>query len=167
MKWTIPAALVGCLVVSVGCDPNKKTSPSASLMPPPASASIASPVAPSAPPAQYTPPPVQQPVVYDAPQQAQPALPAAEPADVAEPASDIAIADTAEPAPAPMLSRGTSIHHTISASRGGHYTIKKGDSLWSIAQAHYGNGNKWKLIARANPKLNPNRLFVGTRIVLP
>ena len=46
-------------------------------------------------------------------------------------------------------------------------TIKKGESLWSIAQSHYGNGNKWKSIAAANPKLDPNKIQAGQTIVLP
>ena len=45
--------------------------------------------------------------------------------------------------------------------------VKKGESLWSIAQARYGNGNKWKQIAAANPKMDPNRVQAGQTITLP
>jgi 5'-nucleotidase len=45
--------------------------------------------------------------------------------------------------------------------------VKRGDSLWSIAQTRYGNGNKWKTIAAANPNINPDRIQAGQTIVLP
>jgi 5'-nucleotidase len=54
------------------------------------------------------------------------------------------------------------------ASSGGtRYKVKKGESLWSIAQARYGNGNKWKAIAAANPSIDPDRIQAGQTIVLP
>ena len=33
------------------------------------------------------------------------------------------------------------------------YTIKRGDTLWSISQKHYGTGAKWKTIYDANSKI--------------
>jgi 5'-nucleotidase len=47
------------------------------------------------------------------------------------------------------------------------YTIAKGDTLWSIAKREYGNGQRWKDIAEANPGINPNKLRVGQQITLP
>ncbi len=47
------------------------------------------------------------------------------------------------------------------------YKIKSGDTLSSIAEDFYGEERKWTVIAKANPKLNPNRLRVGEEIVLP
>jgi len=47
------------------------------------------------------------------------------------------------------------------------YTIQKGDSLWKIAERHYGNGQRWTDIAAANPGLVPEKLSVGKTIVLP
>ena len=41
------------------------------------------------------------------------------------------------------------------------YTVKKGDTLWTIAQKQLGNGNKWQDIAKINNISNPNKLQVG------
>jgi nucleoid-associated protein YgaU len=47
------------------------------------------------------------------------------------------------------------------------YLVKKGDTLKSIAEHHLGSRERWKEIAAANPKLDPNRLAAGTTIHLP
>jgi 5'-nucleotidase len=47
------------------------------------------------------------------------------------------------------------------------YTIRKGDTFWSIAQREYGNGQKWKDISAANPSVDPTKLAVGQQITLP
>lgn len=47
------------------------------------------------------------------------------------------------------------------------YTVQKGDTLFGIAKTHYGDGNKWKRIASANPGLTPSSLRVGQKIVVP
>ncbi len=62
------------------------------------------------------------------------------------------------PAPQPMNN---------AAPQAGTYTIRKGDTLWSIAQQVYGDGQRWQDIVNANPGLDPNKLRVGQKIVLP
>ncbi|MBE3069186.1 MAG: LysM peptidoglycan-binding domain-containing protein, partial [Planctomycetes bacterium] len=47
------------------------------------------------------------------------------------------------------------------------YTIAAGDTLYGIAVQHYGDAKRVDAIAKANPGLDPNRLRVGDRIVLP
>ena len=47
------------------------------------------------------------------------------------------------------------------------YRVESGDSLWLIAQRQLGDGNRWSEIAKLNSKINPNRLVVGTSLVLP
>jgi 5'-nucleotidase / UDP-sugar diphosphatase len=47
------------------------------------------------------------------------------------------------------------------------YTIQKNDSLWKIAEQHYGSGQRWPDIVAANPGLEPKKLPVGKTIVLP
>lgn len=47
------------------------------------------------------------------------------------------------------------------------YVIKPGDRLIDIAEYEYDDGDLWKAIKAANPKLDENRLLVGTTIELP
>lgn len=49
------------------------------------------------------------------------------------------------------------------------YIIKKGDTLWEIAQEHYGNGHRWKYLYEFNKDRikNPNKLKVGLKIKIP
>jgi outer membrane protein OmpA-like peptidoglycan-associated protein len=49
------------------------------------------------------------------------------------------------------------------------YTIRKGDTLWKIAQKEYGNGNHWKRIYLLNKQKikNPNKLMPGQKILIP
>lgn len=47
------------------------------------------------------------------------------------------------------------------------YTVREGDTLWSIAERVYGDGHMWEEIVDANPELEPEGLRVGQEIVLP
>jgi nucleoid-associated protein YgaU len=47
------------------------------------------------------------------------------------------------------------------------YTVQKGDTLFAIAKQHYGDGNKWKKIASANPGLNPGAVKAGQKLIIP
>lgn len=53
------------------------------------------------------------------------------------------------------------------STRAGTYAVRSGDSLWKIAARELGNGERWRDIAKLNPKVDPNRLHVGQRIALP
>ena len=154
-KWII--ALVAAGAMAVGCQNSKKSSTSPSMN----SSALNVPATP-APAMAYTPPAPAQPVIADAPVQ-----PTASAADV--PADEIAASPAPAAAPRHSTAVSSSRARTASAktASGTHYTIKKGESLWSIAQSHYGNGNKWKMIAAANPKLDPNKIQAGQTIVLP
>jgi len=65
---------------------------------------------------------------------------------------------SAVPSPTPSLT-------SSSAQR--TYTVKLGDTLVSIAQAEYGNGQLYTKILAANPKLSPRHMHVGQQIVIP
>lgn len=48
-----------------------------------------------------------------------------------------------------------------------HYVIQPGDTLITISRHFYGTGRHWRRIAEANPGLNPRRLKIGRRILIP
>jgi 5'-nucleotidase len=152
----VAPSLLACVVVAGGCsNANKKANAKqASAVAAMNQAALNVPVAPAPPPAApaeaYTPPAPPQPVVYDPP------------AD--QPVVEDAVVDASDSA-APV-SRWRP-RKTAASSAGTKYKVRKGESLWSIAQAKYGNGNKWKAIAAANPKIDPNRVQAGQTITLP
>ena len=47
------------------------------------------------------------------------------------------------------------------------YVVKKGDTLWAIAQRTYGDGKQYHKIVAANPNIKGDRVFAGQKIVLP
>lgn len=49
------------------------------------------------------------------------------------------------------------------------YTVKKGDSLWTIAQSQLGSGHRWKYLVELNKDRikNPNKLRPGMKILIP
>jgi nucleoid-associated protein YgaU len=49
------------------------------------------------------------------------------------------------------------------------YTVTKEDTtgFWGIAKKKYGNGAYWKIIAKANPKVDASVLKVGQQLILP
>ncbi|MCH2161325.1 MAG: LysM peptidoglycan-binding domain-containing protein [Phycisphaerales bacterium] len=49
----------------------------------------------------------------------------------------------------------------------GSWTIAEGDTFTSIAEAWFGDPNKWTLIAKANPLVDPGRMTIGQVIKLP
>jgi LysM repeat protein len=60
---------------------------------------------------------------------------------------------------------GTVVVHP-GQTAGEAYTVQSGDTLWTIAEKHYGNGVKAKLIEQANPGLK-GTLHIGQKITLP
>ena len=49
------------------------------------------------------------------------------------------------------------------------YVIQKGDTLWKIAEKHYGNGSKYTAIVAANKEVikDADKIFPGQKIRLP
>jgi nucleoid-associated protein YgaU len=45
--------------------------------------------------------------------------------------------------------------------------IKKGETLWEIAQRAYGNGSLYKKIIKANPQIDINKLYIGQVVRVP
>ena len=50
-----------------------------------------------------------------------------------------------------------------------YHTVKKRESLWTIAEQYYGKGKgpQWVVIKEANPGLNPKRMKPGDKILIP
>ena len=85
-----------------------------------------------------------------------PPAPVAAPAPIATPVQPV-VSDAPTQAPAPVAA----------APAGGKYTVQKGDTLWKIATASYGDGKQWQKIASANPGLSPSSLKAGQTIMIP
>ncbi len=104
------------------------------------------------PPANsLVPPPLIDPVLPDPPVVAKPHVP-----------------DRRDPAKRSHAKSDAGVHapaETVLASR--TYTVRAGQTLSSIANDLYGDPRAYKLIAKANPKLNPSRLKVGAQIQVP
>ncbi|NOZ20674.1 MAG: LysM peptidoglycan-binding domain-containing protein [Planctomycetes bacterium] len=47
------------------------------------------------------------------------------------------------------------------------HVVKKGETLSDIAGEYLGNKNKWKLIAKANPSVDPDRIRPGMKLRIP
>jgi len=93
-------------------------------------------------------------------------------AGTAAPTSTLALGASSTPTTRPSASgsrSSASATPTRSLKPGSSYTIKKGDSLQTIAQATYGNKTAWKRIFRANRSElgDANTIPVGTTIRLP
>ena len=94
--------------------------------------------------------------------------PAAPAAEEEPPESPDLAATTPEAPPSPAAEEPTSAVETPAATGApGTYTIARGDTLAQIAARLYGDARRWRVIANANPGLNPNRLLIGQVIKLP
>ena len=65
--------------------------------------------------------------------------------------------------------QGSSAKKRASASSGGagEYIVAKGDVLSRIAERQLGSSKRWREIVALNPGLNPSKLHVGARLVMP
>lgn len=88
-----------------------------------------------------------------------PDVAAEQPTDTKE-VEEIANEETAAPEASPTPAQSEEIS-------GNTYTVVKGDSLWSISEAAYGNGYRWTEIAKANKLDNPNVIHAGNILTLP
>ncbi|MGF6173705.1 5'-nucleotidase C-terminal domain-containing protein [Ensifer sp. 4252] len=82
-------------------------------------------------------------------------------ATTAEPAAETKPADATATQPA----AGTAA--TTAASGPQKHVIAKGDTLWDLAKAFYGDGALWAKISEANGKPAPRHLHVGTELEIP
>ncbi|MGD0784411.1 MAG: LysM domain-containing protein [Sedimentisphaerales bacterium] len=71
-------------------------------------------------------------------------------------------------APAATASAGNTKTDNSIPTDAKQYTIKSGDSLWSIAKSQLGNGSRVNDILKLNPKLTAkSNLVVGSKLTIP
>lgn len=64
-----------------------------------------------------------------------------------------------------LVPAASEVPQTKQASR---ITVRKGDTLWSIAKAHFGSGLAWNCLALANSEIsNPDVIFPGELVLIP
>ncbi|MVA58917.1 5'-nucleotidase C-terminal domain-containing protein [Agrobacterium vitis] len=102
--------------------------------------------------------PAAQPKTATAAQATAPAATAPAPTAPAAPATP------APAAPAPVT---PAVSAPPAAAQPTQYTVVKGDSLWKIAEATYGNGEDWKKIAGANTLRHPDHIEIGEVLTVP
>lgn len=99
------------------------------------------------------------------------APPAPEPPVAPEPAPPTTPDAPMAAAPEPEVSSAPSPEPAADAPApaGKTYTVQPGDSLWKIAEAHYGNGSKYMKIFEANQPLleDPDKIFPGQELHIP
>jgi nucleoid-associated protein YgaU len=64
---------------------------------------------------------------------------------------------------------GTPVAAAPAAPTGGGTThvVQPGETMWKIAMRHYGNGQRYRDIIAANPGIDPAKMQIGQRLVLP
>lgn len=104
-------------------------------------------------------PPMQAPPA-PSPVQSQP--PRVQP-EAAKPATQV----PAQPRPAPAETPKPASTAAQPPPQMFEYTVKNGDTMSSIAHDWFGDANKWSLIAKANPLIDPARMQIGMKLRLP
>ncbi len=61
----------------------------------------------------------------------------------------------------------TPVETAVAEAKPASYTVKKGDTLHSIAKRELGSETKWKDLLAANPSLDPKKLKIGMSLQLP
>lgn len=81
------------------------------------------------------------------------------------------VTQVAEKRPEPKQSETETITNEVTSTFEGtvsdSYTVQAGDSLWKIAERFYGDGFKWRDIAKANNIANPGQLEKGLALNVP
>lgn len=87
---------------------------------------------------------------------------------VATPTETTTATETTAAAATPVeASRGGRPRGTPAPASARTYTLRKGDTLWSVAKKFYGDGKRWKEIAAANDIADESKLPVGKVLQIP
>ncbi len=76
-------------------------------------------------------------------------------------------AATQGPAAQPPQAKETTAAPVAATAEGGRHVVVRGESLWKIAEAVYGDGTLWVKIAKSNRLKRPNRIPVGLELDIP
>ncbi len=57
--------------------------------------------------------------------------------------------------------------NSITEGGGKSYTVKEGDTLWSISERYYKSGYNWVDVAKANNLSNPDLIAAGNKLNIP
>ena len=86
-------------------------------------------------------------------------------ADAADAGSKTATAEQGKGEATSGQTPAATTESAIAAS--GKHRIARGDTLWDIAKAAYGDGTLWRRIAEANGNPRPRALHIGTELSIP
>lgn len=78
-----------------------------------------------------------------------------------------ATSETATSTAAAATGEAASSAAATSTAAGGKHVIVRGDTLWDLAKAAYGDGALWRRIAEANGNPRPRALHVGAELSIP
>jgi nucleoid-associated protein YgaU len=100
------------------------------------------------------------------------ASPSPEPTATPSPSPTIRPVLTPTPSPEGMVASGEdesiiTKEHIINAQPASTYIVVRGDNLWDIAEAAYGDGFRWVDIAKANNLANPRIIHAGNVLTIP
>lgn len=71
--------------------------------------------------------------------------------------------------PEPWMTAARQLHRELEQAAAHQYTVKKGDSLATVAKDVYGDASKWKQVYEANKDQvqNPDRIYPGQVLEIP
>ncbi|WP_421593836.1 5'-nucleotidase C-terminal domain-containing protein [Shinella sp. M27] len=75
--------------------------------------------------------------------------------------------ETSTDTTAKSATEGAATTTEAAATAGGKHVIARGDTLWDLAKAAYGDGTLWRKIAEANGNPRPRALHVGNELSIP
>ena len=86
---------------------------------------------------------------------------------IAQPAASPSAPPRAKRVLASAKTNAANTKATALASGSNSYKVKKGDTLFAIAKAEYGDGKQWRRIVAANPGVSAASLHVGQTLLIP
>ena len=67
----------------------------------------------------------------------------------------------------PIFPTSSNVAPTQPQTQNRTHTVVNGDTLWDLAKKYYGDANKWETILSANGGIDPRKLKIGSRLIVP